>query len=169
MVVLIWEVAISTFFYKNFRNNDGIEDLVKQSVDFYIKELGLNSESLNISLKVGFPERMTTIHGYVEKYRYKCMPGTYDITIYSNHSIFSILCTVAHEMIHVQQWESGDLNDDGFRRIWKGEDHTHTDYADTPWEKEAFRKEKALAEKFYKHMKMKRSIIAVFFEAFLPI
>lgn len=56
--------------------------------------------------------------------------------------------TLLHELWHVHQWIRGDLRERGLKRLWKGIDHTETDYEDQPWEIEAFQKEKILYVEF---------------------
>ena len=53
------------------------------------------------------------------------------------------LTTIAHEMIHVAQYDRGDLVQKrnlftGTKVLWKGVDHTNTEYRSKPWEIEAF-------------------------------
>lgn len=49
----------------------------------------------------------------------------------------------AHEIIHIQQYNSNDLIYDGIKVYWKGEefDLSQIEYNDRPWEKEAFEKQ----------------------------
>ena len=52
--------------------------------------------------------------------------------------------TLLHELWHVYQHVKGHLKDKGQKRLWKGIDHSETDYDDQPWEKEAHKKESEL-------------------------
>ena len=54
---------------------------------------------------------------------------------------------LCHEMIHVKQGVRGELTE-GFygQQYWKGKNHTGTEYWSQPWEKEAYRKERKLAQ-----------------------
>lgn len=154
-------------FYKIFRNNEEIKLLVKEAAAFYAKELGLKGVTIN--MRSVFPEKRADIHGYVQKHLYPAKEKEYDMTIHLNHGKISILETVAHEMIHVAQWERGDLQDFGYRRLWKGEDHTLTPYSKRPWEKEAFKKEVPLAKKFIKHKKIRVPISRKIIKLILPV
>jgi hypothetical protein len=58
--------------------------------------------------------------------------------------------TVCHEMVHVKQWAKNELKDNRSKRMWKGEDFSHTPYEEQPWEREAKKFEKDLARKFKK-------------------
>ena len=68
------------------------------------------------------------------------------------------ITTVAHEMVHVYQWVSGNLRDKlsnspslgGYRQYWKGKDYTDISYRKLPYEKEAYRMQEQLLRKFKK-------------------
>ena len=68
------------------------------------------------------------------------------------------ITTVAHEMVHVYQWVSGNLRDrlsnspsrEGYRQYWKGKDYTNIAYKKLPYEKEAYRMQERLLKKFKK-------------------
>jgi predicted metallopeptidase len=55
---------------------------------------------------------------------------------------------LAHEMMHVRQYQSGDLKVIGGKVLWKGKNYsfTHTDPRKTPWELEAYRYDQYLAK-----------------------
>ena len=63
---------------------------------------------------------------------------------------------VCHEMVHVWQWVKGDLKDvydrklgnHGYRQMWKGKDYTDTPYSKLPWERQAYRMQETLLNKF---------------------
>jgi hypothetical protein len=73
-------------------------------------------------------------------------PHRYIVTVRRDAALANVLLDLAHELIHVAQWDSGDLSlaQDGISRVWRG-DHiatadSHTDfstYRDLPWETEA--------------------------------
>jgi len=60
-----------------------------------------------------------------------------------------VIKTVMHEMVHVWQWATGLCKDyaDG-RRMWKGKDYTDTPYSNQPWERQAYRMQETLFEKW---------------------
>jgi hypothetical protein len=63
-----------------------------------------------------------------------------------------ILETLAHEMVHVKQEAKGEKQErfrGGHRLLWKGKDHTKTSYNRQPWEREAYRLEKKLVERYF--------------------
>ena len=56
--------------------------------------------------------------------------------------------TLLHELWHVLQHVKGTLKDKHNKRLWKGRDHSETDYDDQPWEKEALQMEEVLYKKY---------------------
>ena len=53
-----------------------------------------------------------------------------------------LITTLAHELAHAKQWESGDMEyHGGFKRTYKGiyyDDFRKIPHADRPWEREAY-------------------------------
>ena len=56
--------------------------------------------------------------------------------------------TLLHELWHILQHVRGDLRDKRNQRLWKGIDHSQTDYSDQPWELEAHRMEEVLFREY---------------------
>jgi len=69
-----------------------------------------------------------------------------------NYADEDLLRCIAHEMIHVKQdCKNEKLSKivDGIERTyWKKADHTETEYDDQPWEKEAYKLERKLVERY---------------------
>ena len=60
-----------------------------------------------------------------------------------------ILTWLAHEMVHLKQFVRGELFDYETGRVqWKSKSFGRVHYDDQPWEKEAYRLESQLYEKF---------------------
>ena len=174
-MVMMLDFTASSWFFKKYRDNDEIKELIQESIHFYTEELGIeNKPTINLLFK--WPHRIFfDTHGYIQK-----TLGTenekYHITIYLNHSKYSILETVAHEMIHLKQYNSGDLSLSKsmksaykYDHFWRGVDHTDTDYEDRPWEIEAFKKEDALSKKFLKHKGLRKPILLKIYKRMLSI
>ena len=74
---------------------------------------------------------------------------TFEIEIDKKMGINELVTTICHEMVHVKQYARNEMNDGIVkgRARWKtkfiAED---TNYWDLPWEKEAYRMEKKLAD-----------------------
>ena len=154
--ILLFQIIPSNIIYKNFRDNKKVEKLILEAAKFYYTELGIKGNPHITVNPMWSPELFFDTHGYVQK-----KPGkdSFQVVIYINHNIYSILETVAHEIIHVHQYNRGDLINCGIRKLWKGKDHTETEYWERPWEKEAFKNEKSLAKKFFKHKGMRKPLI----------
>lgn len=64
-------------------------------------------------------------------------PRAFFIEMQSHLNEEMYITTLLHELWHVYQWVKGDLKERGIKRLWRGIDHTETDYEDQPWEIEA--------------------------------
>lgn len=57
--------------------------------------------------------------------------------------------TICHEMVHVRQFEAGDLIMEEVI-VWKNKDYTNHNYWTAPWEVEARKLEKKMYKKYVK-------------------
>jgi hypothetical protein len=150
---LLFTLFLSTPFYKIFRDNKKTEDLIYESVLFFAEQLGIENEP-EIDLSLIFPATPVLTRGSMYKKRRD--PEGYFIKVHMNAHIYSLIDTVAHEMIHVKQFNRGDLRVIGLRTLYQETDHTDTEYDEQPWEIEAFKESPKLSEKFLKHKNMKQ-------------
>jgi hypothetical protein len=88
-------------------------------------------------------------------------PREFTIRIDSTQSLQDMLCTVAHEMVHVKQYARGELKD--FSRTirlckWKGTtlEWEKVNYYDLPWEIEAHGREKGLFIRWFEQSQWKK-------------
>ena len=76
----------------------------------------------------------------------------YEIRVDSKMHMPALLRCLAHEIVHVSQYEKGHLKDgtSAFQNIWKGKvwDIREHDYYDLPWEREAYGMEVGMFERF---------------------
>jgi len=72
----------------------------------------------------------------------------FEIEINESLSRKELIKTLCHEMVHVQQYITGELVEERCERIWKGVDHTDVNYVDCPWEIEAYKMEEILYKSF---------------------
>lgn len=130
-----------------------IEDLL----NFLAKELNINE---NIELLVAYNESLLD-HLSNNKIEYKALlhtPVKDHYVLYIKEDVSSIQYIICHEMVHLQQYERGDLqlSSDLKTISWKGQTYSNQcDYEDREWEQEAFSKEGALWKK-YKRFKKKQ-------------
>ena len=75
-------------------------------------------------------------------------PRDFEIEIHNRLSPEHYTKTLLHELWHVYQHVQGHLKDTRQKRLWKGIDHSKTDYEDQPWEQEAQRMEEVLYEEY---------------------
>ena len=97
----------------------------------------------DIYLILEFHKKMEPhIHGY-------CLYDYDEICIEVNSRLTTeeMIVAIFHELIHVKQYESGDLMYDGKTSFWKGS-LVEGDYKFLPWEEEAYRIEKEMMEKY---------------------
>ena len=76
-------------------------------------------------------------------------PGEYEIEINSNNSVQEMIHTLFHELVHVKQYVYGELvSGEGNKPSkWKGK-VCRADYADQPWEIEAYDLDKKMLRNF---------------------
>jgi hypothetical protein len=60
--------------------------------------------------------------------------------------------TLLHELWHVYQHIKGALKDKHGKRLWRGIDHTETDYSEQPWEVQARQMEEVLYEEYLDYL-----------------
>lgn len=77
------------------------------------------------------------VHGWANIEDSDYRPRAFLIELQSHFDKEMYVTTLLHELWHVYQWVTGDLKERRLKRLWKGIDHTETDYEDQPWEVEA--------------------------------
>lgn len=84
----------------------------------------------------------------------------YEVRIDSGMNLGAILRCLAHEMIHVKQYLTGEMKDDqgAWLTTWKKKtvDTRKVDYYDLPWEIEAHGRELGLYETFVTHKRYQK-------------
>ena len=58
-----------------------------------------------------------------------------------------MMLNLAHELVHAKQYLLGQLSP--YHHKWKTKDYSDTPYSAVPWEREAYKKEDAIYEKFW--------------------
>jgi len=75
-------------------------------------------------------------------------PREFEIELHNKMNVDLYLQTLFHELWHVYQHVKGNLKDKYGKRLWRGIDHTETDYSDQPWELEAQQMEEYLYNEY---------------------
>lgn len=120
-------------------------EIAEAAVLWCINKMMPRMRTLDIRVAILKEKDMKSAMGY-------CLEGEnnrdFDLMIKKGMTIFDLISTVCHEMVHVKQYARGELKwrHRVGKQQWKstviaGE----LDYMDLPWEKEAFKKERALA------------------------
>lgn len=132
-----------------------IRDILTEAAIFYADKLGIPKElqkklTVNVSVKKGEDRGATYTTCYINK-----TPVEFDIELNPSEEI-SILQTLAHEMVHVKQFATGELRlltRKGMAARWNNEPWKNSKdemdyYYDSPWEIEAFGRESGLFIRF---------------------
>jgi len=75
-------------------------------------------------------------------------PRDFEIEIHNHMDEEHYTKTLLHELWHLYQHVKGALRDKHGKRLWKGIDHSETDYEDQPWERQAHHMEDVLYEEY---------------------
>ena len=75
----------------------------------------------------------------------------FKITIKKGLSLFDLISTICHEMVHLKQYARKELRwcNKTSNRMWKKSVYNDVSYDNQPWEREAYRLEKRLAIEFF--------------------
>ena len=79
-------------------------------------------------------------------------PREFEIELHNRMTPENYTKTLLHELWHVHQHVKGLLKDKHNKRLWKGIDHSETDYADQPWERQANTMEEYLFTRYSKYL-----------------
>ena len=79
-------------------------------------------------------------------------PREFEIEIHNRMTPENYTKTLLHELWHVYQHVKGLLKDKHNKRLWKGIDHSETDYKNQPWEKQANTMEEYLFARYSKYL-----------------
>lgn len=115
-------------------------EIAKSAVEWCIKKLMPRMQTLEI--EVEFED--------IDEFGF-CYMGNdnreFYISLKKNMSLYDLISTVCHEMVHVKQFARKELRDLGHTvRLWKNELYnSNIEYAQRPWEKEAFALEEKMA------------------------
>ena len=79
-------------------------------------------------------------------------PRDFEIEIHNRMNPEDYTKTLLHELWHLYQHVTVQLKDKYKKRLWKGVDHSKTDYEDQPWEKEAIKMEEILYREYTSYL-----------------
>lgn len=143
----LW-VALSAIYSDSYNQwTDLNSELIKgvlRTIDSYVK---MGTQKVEVHLQPIRDRR-----GFVTEGRQQARLGGSKLTIDPRSTPSRMLRTLAHEMVHAEQWAQGRLQYDFILRsyLWEGKPHTHQyrtvqQYRQLPWEREAFGRELSIA------------------------
>lgn len=128
---------------------------IKDALNFFAETLMSKRMCNAISVKVCFGEKQENTTVWEDDNH---RPREFTITINSKVGYRNMLLTLAHEMVHVKQYATGELRDSLrgptlHRWMNKPYDAKDVDYWDQPWEIEAYGREYGLYLRFRERKK----------------
>ena len=138
--------------------NKKLKMLLEKAASFYGTKLMSRRLYNNIELSIVLTRKMKKKEGcygtcHFEDNEWRPREFMIELDGGPRRSLEMLLMTLAHEMIHLKQWARGEMQDYARKpamRRWKSKtyDVRKIDYADEPWEKEAYRLEEKLYKEF---------------------
>lgn len=127
-------------------------EFIEAALAFYIKELKLTRSRYLLTVLIEKDmAKNQKMHGGVIQVSDKIIGMVLD----SRLSMYQLVQTIAHEMIHVKQFARGRLRNKILNKkmvnVWQGKVYKDNDlaYHCRPWELEAFRQERELAYRLW--------------------
>lgn len=123
---------------------------IRSAINFFAESLMHKNLCRNISLRVCFGEHLDNTTVWEDDNN---RPREFMITVNSKVGYRTTLLTLAHEMVHVKQYATGELRDMlrgpiPHRWMNKPFNMENVDYWDHPWEIEAYGREYGLYLRF---------------------
>jgi hypothetical protein len=136
--------------------------LAKSIAEFCIEKLMSFRLSKNLDIRIIFKNTLykkTESFGETAYYEDSGMPPKdFVIEIDSNLRLRNMLETIAHEMVHIKQWATGEMKETKHNHITKFRKHevnsSKVSYWDQPWEIEALGREEGLFIQWAEKMKL---------------
>lgn len=128
-----------------------IKQVVEKTTYWCIKKLLPRYRTLDIEVNLKDLQKKEKVFGYC----FEEDKNTFTLEIDKNLSLFDLVSTVCHEMVHVKQYAKGEMIDNGWGAVrWKTRqvDTTTTKYMDQPWEIEAFKLQDKLAHECFEEV-----------------
>lgn len=127
-----------------------MRSLCKEAIRFYAEELMGSKLLQNIKIFLVFEDLPHKYNGLCswEDDNHRCR--SFVVILNKRLNKKTVLLALAHEMVHVKQFATGELKDYLCRNEvrWKDKKFSKNRYWSSPWEKQAYRKDKKLYEKF---------------------
>jgi hypothetical protein len=140
---------VITFKIYGCAANPETKSLVRSAAAFLLKELLPRKQNITIAIKVvvGLVERESM---YGECHHLTTKPSKFVVRINAGMTNYETVSTLAHEFVHIRQFDRKQLVFGLTSTTWKGTayDNSEFSYDEMPWEIEANSLEDKLAWKF---------------------
>ena len=119
--------------------------LIEECTKWCIKRLLPRFRTIDLKIRVKEMEDMGCCYQLNDNSR------QFKITIKKGLSLFDLISTICHEMVHLKQYARKELRwcNKTSNRMWKKSVYNDVSYDNQPWEREAYRLEKRLAIEFF--------------------
>jgi len=118
----------------------------KEAVMYYVGRLMTSQMLKNITIDVSIRKNVeNNDEGFCEVVGWNSLskPRDFKVVIKKDESVRKMLMTLAHEIVHVKQYAVGELSEN--HASWRGKRiNEDVDYWESPWEIEAFGRERGL-------------------------
>jgi len=128
----------SGYNYSKRRCEDAVNWFIAKYLPKYKLDITVNHRGL---MREG-------VYGWCTVMDSNSRPREFEIELHNKMNVDLYLQTLFHELWHVYQHVKGNLKDKYGKRLWRGTDHTETDYSDQPWEVEARQMEEFLYNEY---------------------
>lgn len=127
-----------------------IKRYMNEATMYYIGRLMSTHMLKNIAINVSIRKKVeNNDEGFCEVTGWNSLskPREFKIVIKKDDSVRKMLMTLAHEVVHVKQYAVGELSEN--HASWRGKRvNEDVDYWESPWEIEAFGRERGLYTMF---------------------
>lgn len=149
------EIEIQSKPKKGSRKN------IRLAAKFFADKLMTKRLHNNVFVSIRFRRRLNERFGYIGVCDNICIEGRprdFIIDIDDGLSLRQTIRVLAHELVHVKQYATGQLKDytkSPHKVKWNGDivEDCLKEYWKTPWEKEAYKMELHLSKSFFAYLK----------------
>jgi nitrate/nitrite-specific signal transduction histidine kinase len=126
------------------------KDLVRRAAVYFLSRLLPRKRNIQISIRVE-DNLIENDSMYGGCYHMSKSPSKYKIRLDSSMSDYTLISTLAHEFVHVRQFDENELIFTDSYSQWRGKYYQTDEFAETeePWEVEPRKMESVLAAEFF--------------------
>ncbi len=125
------------------------QELIEACIHLFAQELKIDNKKFN--LLVFANKEIRNVHN-AHGMAIPLVKGCFALGLDPRMKFERLVETLAHEMVHIKQFVTGQIEQKGRSTYWKGKKiiKSKVSYYDLPWEIDAWSKEKVLAAKVFK-------------------